>query len=214
MGERVTAVGEMTSLADRKRRAGQRLVIGFAGPAVDDDLRRVARTIRPAGFILFGRNLVEPAQALELNRELASLCDPSVPALLSVDQEGGRVQRVRAPATVWPPMRDVGRAEDLALTAQVSRAMALELRAMGFNLNFAPVCDVDSNPDNPVIGDRSFGRSPQDVAQQVVAFLTAHQDAGVIACAKHFPGHGDTASTRISSCPRWSSIATNWQNAS
>lgn len=188
---RVTAVGEQTSLADRKRRAGQRLLIGLAGPLVDDDLRRLVGEIRPAGFVLFGRNVEEPAQVRELNRELASLVDPRDPAWLSVDQEGGRVQRVRAPATVWPPMRAVGRAE--IHTAEVSTAMARELRALGFNLNFAPVADVDSNPKNPVIGDRSFGEDPRQVARHVVAFLQAHQAEGVVACAKHFPGHGDTS---------------------
>ena len=108
MPERVTAVGEATSLADRKRRAGQRLLIGLAGPAVDDDLRALVREIRPAGFILFKRNVIEPAQVLDLNRELQSLCEDRYPALLGVDQEGGRVQRVRSPATEWPPMRTVG----------------------------------------------------------------------------------------------------------
>ena len=92
----VEATGEGTSLADRKRIAGQRLVIGFEKPYVDDDLRKLIRSVRPAGFILFARNVEEPAQVLELNRELASLVDPHYPALLCVDQEGGRVQRVRA----------------------------------------------------------------------------------------------------------------------
>jgi beta-N-acetylhexosaminidase len=199
MAERVEAVGEATSLADRKRRAGQRLFIGFAGPAVTDDLRALVKTIQPAGFVLFRRNVEEPAQVRELNRELASLVDARHPAFLAVDQEGGRVQRVKAPATVWPAMRRVGQAaerprgRDLALTEDVSRAMAKELRALGFNLNFAPVADIDSNPDNPIIGDRSFGRVPDVVAQHVVAFAKAHQEQGVIACAKHFPGHGDTA---------------------
>lgn len=141
MRVRVDAVGEATSLADRKRRAGQRLVIGFAGPAVDDDLRRVVREIRPAGFVLFARNVEEPSQVRELNRELASLCDAAYPALLCVDQEGGRVQRLREPATVWPPMRTVGRAE--VHTADLARAVARELRATGFNVDFAPVADVD-----------------------------------------------------------------------
>ena len=188
---RVTAVGEQTSLADRKRRAGQRMVVGLAGHAVDDDLRALVREIKPAGFILFARNVAEPEQVRELNRELASLVDPHHPALLSVDQEGGRVQRIREPATRWPAMRAVGEAG--SLTAEVSRAMALELRYMGFNLNFAPCADVDSNPDNPVIGDRSFGRDPAEVARHVVAHLEAHQEAGIIACVKHFPGHGDTS---------------------
>ena len=190
MGDRVSAVGEGTSLWDRKVRAGQRMVIGLPGPSVDDDVRRLIKEIRPAGFILFKRNVESPEQVRELNRELASLVDPAYPALLSVDQEGGRVQRIREPAVVWPAMREVGRAEEW--TRQISTAMARELRAMGFNLNFAPVADVDSNPDNPVIGDRSFSSDPQVAAAHAVAFLEAHQAEGLMACAKHFPGHGDT----------------------
>ena len=196
MPERITAVGENTTLADRKRRAGQRLVVGFYGEAVTDDVRALVREIQPAGFILFARNVVEPAQVLELNRELTSLIDVSRPPILSVDQEGGRVQRIREPATRWPPMRHVGNASAEGqpdLTAEVSRVLALELRAMGFNLNFAPVADVDSNPNNPVIGDRSFGRDPKQVAREMTAFIRAHQAAGIVACAKHFPGHGDTS---------------------
>ncbi|MCA9492036.1 MAG: glycoside hydrolase family 3 protein, partial [Myxococcales bacterium] len=130
------------------------MVIGFEHPHVDDDLRKLVKELRPAGFVLFARNVQEPEQVRELNRELASLVDPTHPALLCVDQEGGRVQRVRDPATVWPPMKAVGRAGDL--TEQLAQAMGKELRAMGFNLDFAPVADVDSNPANPVIGDRSF----------------------------------------------------------
>jgi len=191
MSERVTAVGEQTSLYDRKVRAGQRMVIGLPGPDVDTDTRKLVAEVRPAGFVLFGRNILEPAQVRELNRELASLVDPQHPAFLTVDQEGGRVQRMREPATVWPPMRVVGRSE--THTSRVSYALAVELRAMGFNLNFAPVADVDSNPDNPVIGDRSFGREAPQVARHVVDFIQAHQRAGMIACAKHFPGHGDTS---------------------
>jgi beta-N-acetylhexosaminidase len=186
----VHAVGEGTSLHDRKVRAGQRLVIGFAGPGVDADLRALVRELRPAGFILFGRNVVEPAQVRELCRELKSLVDPHRPALCSIDQEGGRVQRVRAPATVWPPMRTVGAAGDL--TAAVARALARELRAMELDLDFAPVADVDSNPRNPVIGDRSFADEAHAVARHVAAFVPALQAEGIAACAKHFPGHGDT----------------------
>ncbi len=184
-------VGEQTTLAERKRRAGQRLVLGLPGPEVDAEFRELVREVRPAGFILFARNVVHPAQVRDLNRELGELVGGSAPALLTVDQEGGRVQRVRDPATCWPPMRGVGAYGDV--TDRVSRGLARELRAMGFNLNFAPVADVDSNPDNPVIGDRSFGRDPMEVARHVTSFIQAHQEEGVAACAKHFPGHGDTA---------------------
>ena len=192
---RVEAVGEMTSLGDRKRRAGQRLMLGFAGPSVDEDFRRVVREVRPAGFVLFGRNVVEPAQVLDLTRELASLVDPSSPALIAVDQEGGRVQRI--PGTTWPSMRAVGLAEEL--TADVARAMARELRALGFNLDFAPVADVD---EGPVIADRSFGEKPELVARHVSTFVRAMQSERIIACAKHFPGHGAATQDSHAALPR------------
>jgi len=190
MAARVWPVGAQTSLSERKRRAGQRLILGFAGPEIDEEFRALVREVRPAGFILFSRNVLDPVQVRELNRELAGLVETGRPTLLTVDQEGGRVQRVRDPATCWPPMRVVGARGDV--TERVSTGLAQELLAMGFNLNFAPVADVDSNPDNPVIGDRSFGRDPTEVARHVAAFIQAHQASGMLACAKHFPGHGDT----------------------
>ena len=192
MTHRVTAVGEATSLADRKRRAGQRLILGFHGTSVPPELRAMLREWSPAGFVLFSRNVEEPAQVLELNRELESLIPDSMPPLLTVDQEGGRVQRVREGVTLWPPMRWVGNCADLSTTAAHARALADEVHAMGFNLNWAPVADVDSNPANPVIGDRSFGRDPEAVARHVQVWIQHCQDRGVMACAKHFPGHGDT----------------------
>ena len=199
MNPRVEAVGGTTSLAERKRYAGQRVMIGFGGPAVDDDLRRLVRELKPCGFVLFARNIVEPGQVRDLLRELGSLVEKAHPALFAVDQEGGRVQRLKAPATLWPPMRAVGRVADrkkdgaATLTAEVARAVATELRAVGFNLDFAPVADVDSNPKNPIIGDRAFAADAEDVAWHVAAFVKAMQDEGVVACAKHFPGHGDTS---------------------
>jgi len=184
------AQGEETTLADRKRRAGQRIVMGLRGAGLTSDERRTIRELRPGGFILFARNVVEPAQVRELNRELASLLPDRLPPLLSVDQEGGRVLRIKN--TRWPAMRTVGNIGRVQMTRQVAAAMADELRAMGFNLDFAPVADVDSNPRNPVIGDRSFGRDPAEVSKHVVAFADGLQSQGIIACVKHFPGHGDT----------------------
>ena len=184
-------MGEQTSLADRKRRAAQRLILGFEGTSVPKELRAFVRQAPPAGFILFARNIEEPAQVKELNRELHSLLPTSLPPLLSVDQEGGRVLRIRD--TAWPPMRWLGNANDLALTQEVARAMAGELAAMGFNLDWAPVADVDSNPKNPIIGDRSFSSSPETVARHVLAYLDGLHAAGLMGTVKHFPGHGDTS---------------------
>ena len=192
MTTRVTARGETTSLADRKRRAGQRLILGIAGPSISDEERALIREVKPAGFILFARNVEEPAQVRELNRELATLVPKSHPALLTVDQEGGRVRRVKEGATHFPPLRWLGNCADLQLTRQFARALAQEVLACGFNVNWAPDADVDSNPKNPVIGDRSFGRDPDAVAKHVAAYVQATHEAGLMACVKHFPGHGDT----------------------
>jgi beta-N-acetylhexosaminidase len=114
------------------------------------------------------------------------------PAWVAVDQEGGRVVRVREPLTPIPPMRAVGDKGKAALAAEVAEVIATEISMLGFNLNFSPVLDVDTNPDNPVIGDRSFSRDPEVVAQMGGAFMAGHLTAGVVPCAKHFPGHGDT----------------------
>ncbi|MCB9779534.1 MAG: beta-N-acetylhexosaminidase [Alphaproteobacteria bacterium] len=187
----VTAIGDTTTLADRKRRAAQRMICGFEGLGPHDELRRLARQGPLGGFILFARNVEEPGQVLELNRELRDLVPDTHPPILSVDQEGGRVQRVKA--TEWPRARWVGNVDDVAQTRQLGRAMADELRAMGFNVNWAPVADVDSNPDNPVIGDRSFSRDPRAVARHVIATLQGLEAGGVVGCVKHFPGHGDTS---------------------
>ena len=187
---KVTAMGEQTTLSDRKRRAGQRLIVGIGGLTPTPVERRFAQEARPAGFILFKHNVEEPAQVRELNRELQGFLPDSLPPLLSVDQEGGRVQRIRV--TEWPPARWLGNVDDLDLTRKLGRAMGDELRAMGFNLDFAPVADVDSNPRNPVIGDRSFGSDPKRVARHMRAWAAGLHDAGVIGCVKHFPGHGDT----------------------
>jgi len=184
------ATGEQTSLADRKRRAGQRLIVGLAGPTPSPEFRAFCQSVNPGGFILFRRNVEEPQQVKELNRELTGLVLDQTPPFLSVDQEGGRVQRVRE--TQWPPMRDVGNIDNLETTKQVAKGLADELGAMGFNVNWAPVADVDSNPKNPVIGDRSFSREPETCARHVAAFIATMQKHGVIGSAKHFPGHGDT----------------------
>lgn len=185
------AYGEQTSLSWRKRRAGQRLVVGLPGSFPADELREFAREAVPAGFILFKHNVEEPAQVRELNRELHSLLPASHPPLLSVDQEGGRVQRIRA--TEWPRARWVGNVDDSNRTFELGLAMADELRALGFNTNWAPDCDVDSNPSNPVIGDRAYASSAAAVSRHASAIIRAFHSRGLIACAKHFPGHGDTS---------------------
>lgn len=171
---------------------GQLLFLGFEGISLP---RRVADWIaagRVGGVILFTRNLRDPHQVRRLVREIHQAAPESVPVTVAIDQEGGRVQRLREPWTEWPPMRTLGARGEVEATAAVARALARELLDCGITLDFAPVVDVDTNPNNPIIGDRSFAREPEVVARHTRAFVEAMQAEGLAACAKHFPGHGDT----------------------
>jgi beta-N-acetylhexosaminidase len=185
-----------------RRQPGQLLFCGFEGTSVPDDLAALVAAGRIGGVILFARNVESPAQVRALTARLHALAPAGAPLLIAIDQEGGRVQRLRSPWTEWPPMRALGDADDPALTEGVARALARELRDLGIGLDFAPCVDVDTNPANPVIGDRSFGRDPAAVARHAARFIEALQSAGVAACAKHFPGHGDTASDSHLELPR------------
>ena len=171
---------------------GQLLFVGFPGADIPPDLAERIREGRVGGVVLFSRNVGSPDEVQTLVRDLHDLAPADAPLTVALDQEGGRVQRLRAPWTEWPPMRVLGDRTP-SDTARFAAALARELRSCGFDLDFAPVVDVDSNPDNPVIGDRSFAQDPETVGQHARAFITALQAGGVAACAKHFPGHGDTS---------------------
>jgi beta-N-acetylhexosaminidase len=171
---------------------GQLLVAGFGGQQVPVELRTLAREFGLGGVILFARNVGEPDQVAELSYEAAHLM-PETPLWVGVDQEGGRVARLKEPFTVWPPMVTLGRSGDAALAGRFARALAAELRAVGVTLDFAPVLDVHTNPKNPIIGDRALADRADDVARLGSAIIRGLQGGGVAACGKHFPGHGDTS---------------------
>ena len=173
-------------------RPGQLLFAGFDGTQAPADLLGLVRDGRLGGVILFARNVEGPEQVRRLVAELHAAAPDATPLLVSIDQEGGRVQRLRAPWTEWPPMRAVGERNRTSDTRSLGKALGQELAHLGIGLDFAPVVDVDTNPENPVIGDRSFGATPEAVGRHAAALITGLQSAGVAACAKHFPGHGDT----------------------
>jgi beta-N-acetylhexosaminidase len=181
----------MSPLAFR-RQIGQLLIAGFNGAQPPVELRSLAREFGLGGAILFARNVEEPGQVAELSFDLARLT-PEMPAWVSVDQEGGRVARLKAPFTEWPPMATLGRSGDLALAERFARALAAELRSVGITLDYAPVLDIHTNPKNPVIGDRALAEQARTVADLGATIVRVLQSEGVAACGKHFPGHGDTS---------------------
>lgn len=176
------------------------LMAGFDGktptPFIKDLVRRGL-----GGVVLFRRNVESPRQVAELTNELSSL-SPLPRLLIAVDQEGGRVARLREGFSRIPPMRRLGELGDVDLCHQTGRLVGEELRAVGISYNFAPVLDVDTNPQNPVIGDRSFSRDPETVARLGLAFAEGLLEAGVLPCGKHFPGHGDTLQDSHKTLPR------------
>jgi beta-N-acetylhexosaminidase len=172
---------------------GQLLIGGFNGQQIPAELRSLAREFGLGGVILFARNVADPEQVAEVAFEASRLV-PNLPPWVSVDQEGGRVARLKSPFTEWPPMATLGRSGDVTLATRFARALAEELKAVGVTLDYAPVLDILTNPRNPVIGDRSLAENADLVARLGSAIIRTLQAEGVAACGKHFPGHGDTSS--------------------
>src|SRR5262245_6696162 len=137
--------------------SGQLIVGGFDTPELSDRYAKALRDGHRGGAILFRRNLPDIGAVARLTDAIRAASPADLPPFIGVDQEGGRVTRLPAPFLTLPPMRALGEIGDLDLIRRAARAVGVELAAVGFNLDFAPVLDVDSNPQNPVIGDRSFG---------------------------------------------------------
>jgi beta-N-acetylhexosaminidase len=168
--------------------AGQVIVASYPGPEPPVDL---VRELHLGGVIVMGENVGSPEQLAGALRDLRdATADRSVPLVTAVDQEGGLVARVGEPATEFPSLMTLGAALDPALAADVAEASGRELRSLGIDMVFAPVADVTSGPDDPTIGSRSPSSDPKLVAEITRAGLEGYAAAGVVAVAKHFPGHG------------------------
>ncbi len=177
--------------------AGQLLVVGFSGRTVPEALALGLSRKELAGVVLFRRNLApDVAGLIELQalcRAIGNAAAAGFPPLIAIDEEGGRVARLSPPALVLPPMRCIADLGDLALMERVARTLGRQLASLGITMNFAPVVDVDTNPENPIIGDRSLSRLPEPVVRMAGAYMRGLRSGGVQNCLKHYPGHGDTA---------------------
>lgn len=170
---------------------GQLVVTGIEGKSLTDSERDFLETSNIGGVIIFEKNYESPAQLAELVNQIQT-CRDEYPLFISIDQEGGRVKRLKHTFFQSPSMFDVAKFDSPKLTFEIHKLMADQLLACGINVDYSPCCDIWSNPKNNVIGDRSFGTDPATVEKHVSAAIRGLQTGKVISCAKHFPGHGDT----------------------
>lgn len=171
---------------------GQLLVVGFDGTSLPGALRDELAGGRRAGVIVFKRNIDDLPGLQALCADVARATPAGLPALIAIDEEGGRVRRLSPPALALPPMRQLAERSDPAFVERCARVLGRELACLGITMDFAPVVDVDTNPENPVIGDRAFGADADTVVRFASAVIEGLRAGGVLSCIKHFPGHGDT----------------------
>ena len=173
---------------------GQMVMAGFDGKAPTEEIRALIRDRKLGGVIYFRRNAGTAGEVARLSAALHELAAEATkaPLWIAVDQEGGMVARLDRGVTVMPGQMTLGAARSAKWARETAYASGAQLARLGVNLNFAPCLDVNNNPANPVIGVRSFGERPELVAELGVAAIRGYREAGVVACAKHFPGHGDT----------------------
>ncbi|NUM58116.1 MAG: beta-N-acetylhexosaminidase [Bdellovibrionaceae bacterium] len=174
---------------------GQLMIIGIEGKSLTADEKKFIVNNNISGVILMGRNCESPKQISELCHDIQSLrfkMPDKAPLFIGIDMEGGRVQRLKSPFTIWPPAKKLGDLDNATVSFLLSQKMGQELKSVGINLDFAPCVDIFSNPQNTVIGDRSLGEDPELVGKHASALVRGFIKSEVIPCVKHFPGHGNT----------------------
>ena len=181
------------AVTDHPSSWGQLLMVGIPGPRVDAVARELVRDLKVGGVILFARNIETPEQVWELTRDLQreALAATGRPLLLAVDQEGGRVQRLKTPFTLIPTARTLGTTSTPEAVERLARQVARELALVGLNVNLAPVLDVPRSPACPQ-WDRAYSSEAETAASYAVAAIRGYLSGGIIPVAKHFPGLGDT----------------------
>ncbi len=177
-----------------KEQIGQRLFVGFSGTTVSEELRYAVKEYKIANIILFSRNIIDAEQLKTLCNDIQQLVrsETGHSALIAIDQEGGIVTRLSDDCVNIPGTMALASTGDTNNAYRAGVITANQIKALGININFAPCVDVNSNPKNPVIGVRSFGDDPKKVGEYASAMIKGFGEGGVMACVKHFPGHGDT----------------------
>jgi len=170
---------------------GQMIIVGFNGTGVNEELINLANINKVGGVILFKRNIETSEQLKELNNNIEEL-NNEIPLFISVDEEGGRVNRLPIDMENFPSAKEIGLKNDKVYAYNNGKSIGESLKVTGFNMNYAPVLDIFSNPQNTVIGDRAFGSDIETVSTMGISTMKGIEDEGIISVVKHFPGHGDT----------------------
>ncbi|WP_028610905.1 beta-N-acetylhexosaminidase [Paenibacillus harenae] len=192
--EPVDLIKERISEMSVDEKIGQMVLVGLEGTTLQSDAKEMIERYRVGGFILYKDNIDNASQTVSLLNQLKEAnAANKAPLWLSLDQEGGKVNRMPEQLKELPTARAIGKVNNSEYTKRIGQAIGEELQAFGFNMDFAPVLDINSNPDNPVIGNRSFGADPDTVTQHGLEMMRAIQSKDVAAVVKHFPGHGDTS---------------------
>jgi beta-N-acetylhexosaminidase len=181
----------MSNIDLAKKVLGEMFIIGFEGLDLSDDTAAFISQAGIGGVIYFSHNYESPAQVAELSNQIQE-CRTELPLWISVDHEGGKVQRFKKAFTKIPDAASIAALDSPKLIFEISEMIAKELKAVGINLNYTPVADINTNPKNPIIGNRAFGKTEDEVSKNITAMVRGHVTAGVQPCVKHFPGHGDT----------------------
>lgn len=186
------AIDDIIDQLSIDEKIGQLIFAGITGTTMTEETKSFISKYKMGGIILFANNLEDPQQATQLLNQFKSENEQNVlPLFLGVDQEGGRVERLPGLLKL-PTNREIGAKNKEEFSYEVGKLLGKQLNAFGFNLNFAPVLDVNSNPNNPVIGDRSFDNDPEVVSKLGIQTMQGMKSQNIIPVVKHFPGHGDT----------------------
>ncbi|TDL70835.1 beta-N-acetylhexosaminidase [Paenibacillus amylolyticus] len=177
-----------------EEKIGQMILAGVQGTTLDDQAKQMITDQKVGGIIFYANNVTTLEGTAKFVQSIKETNQSNpVPIFMSVDQEGGKVSRMPETVESIPSSRKVGETNDSALAETMGELLARQVQLAGFNVDFAPVLDVNSNPKNPVIGDRSFGSSAELVTRMGIAEMKGLRNEGIIPVAKHFPGHGDTS---------------------
>ncbi|NWQ43343.1 beta-N-acetylhexosaminidase [Bacillus sp. EB106-08-02-XG196] len=186
-------ISEVLSKMSLEDKIGQMILAGIFGTTLDTNAKNLISQFHVGGIIFYKNNFETPEQTVQLVNQLKAGNSSNLPLFLSVDQEGGKVTRLPGGLVNFPPNNQIGDVNDPEFSYKVGSLLGYELKEFGLNLNFAPVLDINSNPNNPVIGDRSFGNNSEIVSTLGIQTMKGIQSQNVIPTIKHFPGHGGTS---------------------